>query len=144
MTCSPGGMRLVCRGLGTPHGSGEASRVLVGACWTPCPGRWLSLFCGLSEAPVWVFYMTPLDSNLLRASSRLGRRHAGGGAPQSAVWESVAAPSCPWHNEDPPPHFLSSEPCRRGPRPTALTEGAAVKANSLFPSKLIDWIFLYE
>lgn len=103
MTCSPGGMRLVCRGLGTPHGSGEASRVLVGACWTPCPGRWLSLFCGPSEAPVWVFYMTPLDSNLLRASSRLGRRHAGGGAPQSAVWESVAAPSCPWHNEDPPP-----------------------------------------
>lgn len=102
MTCSPGGMRLVCRGLGAPHGSGEASRVLVGACWTPFPGHCLSLFCGLSEVLVWAFYMTPLDSSLLQASSRLAGRHAGGGAPLSAVGESVAAPPCPWHKEDPP------------------------------------------
>ena len=37
VTCSPGGMRLVCGGLGSPCGSAEASRVLVGACWTPLP-----------------------------------------------------------------------------------------------------------
>lgn len=109
MTCPPGGMRLACGGLGSPWGPAEACRVLVGACWTPCPRRCLGLFCGLPDAPVWVLCVTPPDSSLLHASSQLGGVCAGGGPP-SAVWESVAALSCPWGDENPP--FSPSEPCR--------------------------------